>query len=61
VRGEKFRGEVRGRVFFTQRVVNVWDALPEVVVGVGTIVAFKEHLDRYMSKMGIGGMWKVLV
>jgi len=47
--------------FFTQREVNVWNVLPEVVVGVGTIVTFKEHLDRYMSKMGIGGTGKVLV
>jgi len=52
--GERFGREVRGR-FVKQRMVNVWNALPEVVVGVGTIVAFKEHLDRYMSKMGLEG------
>jgi len=52
--GEKFRGDVRGR-FFTQRVVNVWNVLPEEVVGAGTIAAFKGHLDKYMSRMGLEG------
>ena len=39
VLGEKFRGGVRDK-FFTQRVVNVWNALPLEVMGAGTIVAF---------------------
>jgi len=41
-------------------VVSVWNALPEVVGGVGTIVVFKEHLDGYTSKMGIGGIMEDL-
>ena len=31
VRGGKFKGDVRGR-FFTQRLVDAWNALPEEVV-----------------------------
>ena len=34
----------------SQRVVNVWNKLPEVVVE-----AFKKHLDSYMGTMGIEG------
>jgi len=36
-------------------VVNVWNALPEVVVGAVRIAAFKGHLDEYMSRMGMEG------
>jgi len=50
VRGEKFRGEVRGR-FFTQLVLNVWNALPEVVVGVGTMVRW-DWRDREGLSLG---------
>ena len=39
---------------FTQRVVSVWNKLPEVVEA-GTILSFKKHLDSYMDKMGIEG------
>ena len=54
MRGERFRRVQRGN-FFTQRVVSVWNELPEAVVEVGTILSFKKHLDSYMGKMGIEG------
>ena len=40
----------------SQRVVSVWNKLPEVVVETGTILSFKKHLESYMGKMGIEGM-----
>ena len=46
-RGHRFkmRGErcKRRSNFFTQRVVSVWDKLPEAVVEAGTILSFKKH------------------
>ena len=54
VHGEKFRGDVRGK-FFTQRVVNAWNALPEQMVGASMIAAFKGQLDKYMNRMGMEG------
>ncbi|PLS49478.1 hypothetical protein CYV29_15670, partial [Carnobacterium maltaromaticum] len=48
VKGEKFRGDMRGK-FFTQRVVGAWNALPAEVVDAGTIASFKMYLDRYMN------------
>jgi len=41
--------------FLTQRVVSVWNVLPEAIVEEGTILSFKKHLDSYMGKMGIEG------
>ena len=35
--------------------MNVWDALPGGVVGVGTVAAFKGQLDEYMNRMGMEG------
>lgn len=32
VGGGKFNGDVRGRFFFTQRVVGAWNALPRVEI-----------------------------
>ena len=52
VRGEIYKSIQRGNVF-TQRVVSVWNKLPEVVVEVGSILSFKKHLDSYIGKMGI--------
>ena len=51
VRGERYKSVQRGNSF-TQRVVNVWNKLPEVVVEAGTILSFKKHLDSYMGTMG---------
>ena len=54
VRGGKFKRDVRGR-FFTQRVVNAWNALPEEVVEADSITTFKRHLDRYTNRQGREG------
>ena len=54
MRGERFKRDLRGN-FFTQRVVRVWDELPEEVVEAGTITTFKRHLDRYMDGKGLEG------
>ena len=50
VRRERYKN-VQGSNFFTERVVSVWNKLPEA----GTILPFKKHLDSYMGKMGIEG------
>ena len=54
-RGHRFRGERFKRVlrdnFFTQRVVHIWNELPEKVVEVGSIATFKKHLvSTWMGK-----------
>ena len=48
VRGERYKSVQRGNLF-TQRVVSVWNKLPELVVETGTILSFKKHLDSYMG------------
>ena len=35
--------------FFSQRVVNEWNGLPEDVVIVGSVNAFKNALDKYFK------------
>eukprot|EP00061_Rhincodon_typus_P007733 g29722.t1 len=44
VRGERFKKDLRSNIFM-QRVVYVWNEVPEEVEEAGTIVAFKRHLD----------------
>lgn len=39
VRGEKFKGGLRGKIF--QRVVIIWNELPEKVAEANTITEFK--------------------
>ena len=57
MRGERYKSVQRGN-FFTQRVVSVWNELPEVTVEAVTTLSFKKHLDSYMGKMGIEGYYK---
>ena len=52
LRGNRYRTEVRG-MFFTQRVVRPWNALPAAVVNSATLWAFKRLLDEYMDVSGI--------
>ena len=60
VRGERYKRVQRGN-FFTQRLVNVWNELPEIVVDAGTILSFKKHLNSYMGKIGIEGCGQMQV
>jgi len=34
---------------FTQRAVEVWNSLPETVVGAATITCFEARLDRFWN------------
>ena len=54
IRGKPFRTEVR-RNFFTQRVVNVWNSLPQKVVEAKTLCDFKKKLDIALGAKGITG------
>ena len=36
--------------FFSQRVVNEWNALPEIVVESESVNSFKNNYDKYVSK-----------
>ena len=53
IRGKSFRTEVR-RIFFTQRVVNVWNSLPQNVAEAKTS-DFTKKLDIALGAKGIKG------
>src|ERR1043165_3770811 len=36
--------------FFSQRVVNEWNALPEIVIESESVNSFKNNYDKYVSK-----------
>jgi len=38
--------------FFSQRIVNEWNKLPQVVIEATSVNAFKNRLDRYWRDMG---------
>ena len=40
--------------FFTQRVINVWNSLPDHVVSAPNVALFKHHLDCYWEQIGYG-------
>ena len=52
IQGRPFRTEVR-RHFFTQRVVSLWNALPQEVVDAKTLNIFKRRL--YIA-LGVNGI-----
>ena len=54
MKGEKFKGNIRGD-FFTQRVVGVWNELPDKVVNAGSLLTFKKNLDGFMDERGVEG------
>lgn len=41
--------------FFMQRMLGVWNELPEVAAEAGTIAKFKGHSDRYMYRTCLEG------
>ena len=38
-------------IFFTNRVINHWNNLPDDTVNAGTLCTFKIHIDNYLSKL----------
>ena len=44
IRGDSFRTEMR-KTFFTQRVVSLWNSLPQKVVEASSLAIFKRELD----------------
>ena len=42
-----------GSIFFSNRVVAVWNSLPNYVVMVNSILLFKKHLDKFWSNQAI--------
>ena len=54
IRGKSFRTEMR-RNFFTQRVVGLWNSLPQRVVEASSLAIFKRELDVALVAKGIRG------
>ena len=54
IRGKSFRTEMR-KTFFTQRVVNLWNSLPQKVVEASSLAIFKRELDVALVAKGIRG------
>lgn len=52
--GGRFRGNMR-KNFFTERVVDKWNTLPEEVVGAETITGFKNAWDRHKGILEVRG------
>ena len=43
---------------FTNRVISVWNTLPDTVVSANTIYTFKARLDRFWSDQEVKYNWK---
>eukprot|EP00061_Rhincodon_typus_P009187 g32475.t1 len=41
--------------FFTQRVVHVWNELPDEMVDADKVATFKRHLDKYLNRKCLEG------
>ena len=46
IKGRSFRKEMR-RNFFSQRVVNLWNSLPQKGVEAKSVDIFKAEIDRF--------------
>jgi len=44
---KKSRAKYDLRIFFTNRVVNIWNSLPEYVVHADTVYCFESRLDKF--------------
>jgi len=39
--------------FFSARIVNIWNSLPNLVVDASTVNAFKARLDKFWSHQAV--------
>ena len=57
LKGRSFKTEMR-RKFFSQRVVNLWNSLPQKVLEARSLSVFKTELDMFLINKGIRGHGK---
>ena len=53
-KGRSFKTEMR-RNFLSQRVMNLWNSLPQKTVEAGSMSVFKTEIDRFLINEGIKG------
>ena len=41
--------------FFSQRVVNLWNSLPQKDVEARSLIVFKTEIDRFLINKGVRG------
>ena len=56
MRGGRFKTEMR-RNYFSQRVVNLWNALPHSTVESESLNGFKREIYIFLIKKGERGIW----
>ena len=54
VRGKRVRGDL-GEICFTQRMVGIWNSLPEMAVDAGTLTTIKKCSDENLHRHCIHG------
>jgi len=54
LKGRSFKTEMR-RNFFSQRVLNLWNSLPQRAVEAESLSVFKMEIDRFLINKGIRG------
>ena len=54
LKGRSFKTEMR-RNFFSQRMVNLWNSLPQRAVEVRSLGVFKTEIDKFLINKGIRG------
>ena len=52
--GERYRTN-KSKYFFTQRIIKLWNSLPEDVVTATHLDGFKKGLDRFLESKAISG------
>ena len=60
IRSKPFRTETR-KHFFSQRVVSLWNSLPQRAVEAGSLDAFKRELDRALKDIRLTPVRRVEV
>lgn len=58
--GLQLAKELDEEYFFTQRVVMIWNVLPERMMEMGSLVSFKRKLDISLTSKHLHGYWKIV-
>ena len=44
--------------FFTNRIINIWNSLPNIIVTSASINSFKNRLDKFWANQDVKFNWK---